>query len=140
MNVLCIGERHWSVLVTEQVLEELSDWGTAKEPKNAMVSLLTKSIPEHGPPHQTPACKALGDRLFEFRKGEHRGAKVRVLWFYGSQDRRTIVCVRAFVKTFSQTPLEEIEAAHEARSSYQTALRERTLVIEDGTDLVRRKK
>jgi hypothetical protein len=42
--------------------------GSAKEPKNAMVSLMTKSVPENGPPFGTPACMPLDDGLFEFRK------------------------------------------------------------------------
>jgi phage-related protein len=138
MSLLCIGRRRWSVLVTEQVLEELADWGTAKEPKTAMVSLLTKTVPDHGPPFGTPACTPMGDGLFEFRKGEHRGPKFRVLWFYGDASRTQIVCVRGFVKTSQKTPPQELEAARQARDAYERAGSE--IVIEEGSDLVRRKR
>jgi phage-related protein len=139
MELLSIVGRRCSVLFTEQVLTELGDWGSAKEPKTAMVSLMTKSVPDHGPPLGTPACTPMGDGLFEFRKGQHRGPKVRVLWFYGDNTERLIVCVRAFVKTFPKTPPDEIAAAKAARVLYSNAARNKTLRIEDGSDLLRKK-
>lgn len=139
MELLSIVGRRCSVFFSEQVLEELGDWGSAKEPKTAMVSLMTKSVPEYGPPFGTPACTPLGDGLFEFRKGQHRGPKVRVLWFYGDNAGGVVVCVRAFVKTFQKTPPEEIAAAKAARVLYTNAVRNKTLRIEDGSDLLRKK-
>lgn len=142
MNLLRIGAKRWSVLITEQVLAELSNWGSAKEPKAAMVSLLTKSVPLYGPQEDNPTiCKVLRGTggLAEFRKGERRGPKVRVLWFYGDSDRTVVVCARAFVKTFEKTPLEEIGAAQFVRSSYLEALRRKAVTVEEASHLVRRK-
>lgn len=139
MEFLSIVGRLCTVLWTEQVLTELNDWGSAKEPKNAMVSLLTKSVPEHGPAVGTPSCTALGDGLFEFRKGERRGPKVRVLWFYGDTGNTRIVCVRAFVKTIQKTPPAEIATTRDERERYLIAVRGKTLKIEDGSDLLRKK-
>jgi phage-related protein len=139
MNLLSIVGRRCRVLFTEQVLTELSDWGSAKEPKAAMVSLMTRSVPEYGPPFGTPACTPMGDGLFEFRKGQHRGPKVRVLWFYGDNTDSDVVCVRAFVKTVPKTPPEEIAAANAARELYANATKGKTLHIEDGSDLLRKK-
>jgi phage-related protein len=139
MELLSIVGLRCSVFFTEQVLTELSDWGTAKDPKTAMVSLMTRSVPDHGPPFGTSACTPMGDGLFEFRKGQHRGPKVRVLWFYGDNTESLIVCVRAFVKTFQKTPPTEIAAAKAARVLYSNAARNKTLRIENGSDLLRQK-
>lgn len=142
MNLLCVGSRRWSVLITEQVRAELSDWGSAKEPKIAMISLLVDSLSEYGPQEGNPMiCKPLHgtEGLAEFRKNKHRGPKVRVLWFYGDSDRTVIVCARAFVKTFKKTPLNEIEATEATRRAYFDALHGGNLIIEEGWHLVRRK-
>ena len=104
-----------------------------------MVSLLTKSVPEYGPPLGTKACTSLGDGIFEFRKGEKIGPKVRVLWFYGDTAETRVVCARAFVKTFRKTPPEEIAATRAERRNYMTAMQTETLRIEDGSDLLRKK-
>ncbi|HEX3557193.1 MAG TPA: type II toxin-antitoxin system RelE/ParE family toxin [Thermoanaerobaculia bacterium] len=143
MNLLRIGSGRWAVLMTESVLDEIMDKGSAKGPKNAMLSLLTKSVPDHGPQEDNRTIcwqlRPLPLLLWEFRKAEHRGAKFRVIWFYGV-DRATIVCVRAFVKTSDKTPPGEILAAQELRAAYFEAVRDKTLRIEAGEHLVRRKK
>jgi len=139
MELLRVVGRRCTLLWTEQVLTELNDWGSAKDPKNAMISLMIKSVPENGPPFGTPACKPLGDGLFEFRKEKHRGPKVRVLWFYGDSAETLIVCVRAFVKTFPKTPPEEIAATNDERRRYAAAVQAKTLLTEDGSDLLRKK-
>lgn len=142
MELLRIGASRYTVLVSEQVLAELSDWGSAKEQKTAMLSLLTQSVPQYGPQEDNPKiCKPLKgtDGLFEFRKNAHRGPKLRVLWFYGDVSKSVVVCARAFVKTFEHLPPDEMSATVEARSSYAEALHGHRLRIEDGSHLVRRK-
>jgi hypothetical protein len=61
------------------------------------------------------------------------------LWFYGDNAGSVVVCVRAFVKTFQKTPPEEIAAAKAARVLYTNAARNKTLRVEDGSDLLRKK-
>ena len=143
MDLILAGASRWSVLFTEQVLDELSDWGSAKGPKNAMTSLLVQSVPAHGPQEgNSTVCKPMAgsDHLYEFRKGESRGPKVRVLWFYGDPQKTKVICVRAFVKTFQKTPPEEIAAATKERERYFQAREAGTLNIVEGTHLVRRKR
>jgi Phage derived protein Gp49-like (DUF891) len=142
MNILRVGDRRWVVLMSEQVLEELNHWGSAKGPKNAMLSLLTQSVPAHGPQESNPViCIPLRgtDDLFEFRKREYRGPHVRVLWFYGDPGKTIIVCARAFVKTFPQTPAEEIDLATAFKHEYHEAVKGKSLIVEEGADLIRRK-
>lgn len=141
MELLRITGRRCSILLSEQVIDVLNDWASAKEPKNAMISLLTRSVPDHGPPPvNTSACAPIGNGIFEFRKNEKRGAKVRVLWFYGEDAKNVVVCAVAFVKTFPKTPPEDIAFTEAFREQYFNAIRTRTLHIEDGSDLLRKKK
>lgn len=139
MKLIGISGRACTVLLAGEVVTELNDWGSAKHPKNAMVSLLTKSVPDHGPHLNTEWCSPLGDGIYEFRKGENRGPKVRVLWFYGEK-REILVCSSAFVKTFRRCPPEEIANAKIMRNRYEEAVRTEELEIEDGTYLLRRKR
>jgi len=140
MELLRVGVGKYVVLITEQVLTELADWSSAKDQKNAMLSLLADTVPAYGPQEDNPnICIPLKgtDGLLEFRKNAKRGTKVRVLWFYG--DPTCVVCVRAFVKTFPHTPPDEIAAASDEKRLYFDALAHRSLKIEEALHLVRRK-
>jgi hypothetical protein len=136
MKLIRLARGRWDVLVTEQVAEVLSDHSSAKGPKRAMLSLLRESIPMGGPQEgNRTVCVVFTPRslkLAEFRKGEYRGTKIRVIWFYGDEEtRRRVVCVRAFEKNSAQTPPGEIAAATELRTLYFRAVAASQLSIED---------
>jgi hypothetical protein len=136
MRLVRSGAGRWEVLLNEQVVDVLTDWGSAKHPKKAMLSFLRESVPLGGPQEQnSTVCVIFNPRtlgLAEFRKGEHRGTKVRVIWFYGDEEaRRQIVCVRAFEKNGPQTPPREITAATRLRNEFFAAKERGLLAIED---------
>lgn len=136
MNLVRIGTGVWEVLVSEQVVEVLTDWSSAKGPKKAMLSFLRESVPLGGPQEvNRTVCKVLRPgslKLAEFRKGERRGTKIRVIWFYGDEEaRRQIVCVRAFPKNDEETPPAEIPEAAALRERFFGAKADGTLRIED---------
>jgi hypothetical protein len=136
MNLVRIGTGVWEVLVSGQVVEVLTDWSSAKGAKKAMLSLLRESVPLGGPQEgNRTVCKVLKPRslkLAEFRKGERRGTKIRVIWFYGDEEaRRQIVCVRAFPKNAEETPPSEISEAATLRDQFFAARADGTLTIED---------
>lgn len=88
-----------------------------------MLTLLKRTVPEHGPRRllKTDMCKLLRDDIYEFRKNP-RGAKIRVLWFYGttgqSSEPLTVVCTHAFLKDTREVPPEQIEKAIKVREKY----------------------
>jgi hypothetical protein len=136
MNLVRIGTGVWDVLVSEQVIEVLTDWSSAKGPKKAMLSFLRESVPLGGPQEgNRTVCKVLRPgslKLAEFRKGERRGTKIRVIWFYGDEEaRRQIVCVRAFPKNDEETPSAEIPEALTLRERFFAARADGALTIED---------
>jgi hypothetical protein len=136
MNLVRIGTGFWDVLVAEQVIEVLTDWSSAKGPKKAMLSFLRESVPLGGPQEgNRTVCKVLKPgslKLAEFRKGERRGTKIRVIWFYGDEGTdRQIVCVRAFPKNDDETPPAEIPAAAKLRDQFFEARARGELCIED---------
>jgi hypothetical protein len=136
MNLVRIGTGSWEVLVSEQVIEVLTDWSSAKGPKKAMLSFLRESVPLGGPQEgNRTVCKVLRPgslKLAEFRKGERRGTKIRVIWFYGDEQmRRQVVCLRAFPKNDEETPPTEIPEAVILKERFFAALAAGTLMIED---------
>lgn len=136
MKLVRLAKGTWDVLLTEQVVEVLSDFSSAKGPKRSMLSFLRESVPLSGPQENNrTVCIVLKPRslkLAEFRKGEHRGTKIRVIWFYGDEDtRRQIICVRAFPKNDSETPPAEIPASATLRAQYFAARAKGLLEIEE---------
>lgn len=136
MNLARLGAGRWDVLVTEQVVEVLSDFSSAKGPKKAMLSFLCESLPMNGPQEgNRTVCKQLKPgslKLSEFRKGEYPGTKIRVIWFYGDEATKLqIVCVRAFAKNGQETPSSEIRAAVALREQYLDARSHDSLNIEE---------
>ena len=69
-------------------------------------------------------------KLAEFRKGERRGTKIRVIWFYGDEARRQIVCVRAFPKNDEETPPADAEAMA-LREQFFASKADGTMTIQD---------
>ena len=136
MNLVLLGAGRWRVLISDQAVEVLSDFSSAKGPKKAMLSFLRESVPVSGPQEgNRTVCKQLRPgslRLSEFRKGQYPGTKIRVLWFYGDEtDRRDVVCVRAFPKNDDETPPAEIRAALVLRQRYFEAKDNDSLTIEE---------
>lgn len=136
MDLVRLGVGRWDVLVTEQVIEVLADFSSAKGPKKAMLSFLTESLPMNGPQEgNRTVCKQLKPgslRLSEFRKGEYPGTKIRVIWFYGDEATKLqIVCVRAFAKNDQETPSSEIRVAVALRDQYLDARSHGSLNIEE---------
>ena len=136
MDLVRLGVGRWDVLVTEQVVEVLSDFSSAKGPKKAMLSFLCESVPMNGPQEgNRTICKQLKPgslRLSEFRKGQYPGTKIRVIWFYGDEATKLqIVCVRAFAKNGEETPLSEIRAAALLRERYFDARSRGSLNVEE---------
>lgn len=136
MHLVRIGTGVCDVLVSEQVIEVLTDWSSAKGPKKAMLSFLRESVPLGGAQEgNRTVCKILRPgslKLAEFRKGERRGTKIRVIWFYGDEQvKRQVVCVRAFPKNDEETPPAEIPEAVALREQFFAARAEGTLTIED---------
>lgn len=127
---------HWTVLLSEQVVEVLTDRRSAPNPKKAMLSFLSESVPLGGPQEgNSTVCivfKPRSLKLAEFRKGERRGTKVRVIWFYGDEStRQQVVCIRAFEKNDLHTPPGEIPAASALRLEFLEAASRNALIIED---------
>jgi Phage derived protein Gp49-like (DUF891) len=138
MNLVRLGVGRWEVLVTEQVVEVLSDFSSAKGPKRAMLSFLHESVPMGGPQEgNRTVCKQLKPgslKLSEFRKGQYPGTKIRVIWFYGDEATKLqIVCVRAFEKNSEETSLSEIRAAASLREQYLDARSRGSLKIEESS-------
>jgi len=102
-----------------QVLDEILSGN------DGMNALLTRTVPQHGPPAlmKTKMCKPLRDDILEFRKNP-TGAKLRVLWFYGTTGLRspssplTVVCTHGFLKKQREVPPIEIERAIRLRATY----------------------
>lgn len=134
MDLVRIGTGVWEVLVSGQVIDVLTDWSSAKGPKKAMLSFLRESVPLGGPQEgNRTVCKVLRPgslKLAEFRKGERRGTKIRVIWFYGDEARRQIVCVRAFPKNDEETPPAEIPEAAALREQFFASKADGTMTIE----------
>ena len=135
MRLVLLGAWNWRTFVSEQVVDVLTDFGSAKGPKKAMLSLLRESVPQHGPQEgNRTVCKQLSPRsvtLSEFRKGEYPGTKIRVIWFYGDEPtRRDIICVHAFAKNDEETPVSEIRAAMDLKQEYFEAREKNRLVID----------
>jgi phage-related protein len=59
-------------------------------------------------------CKSLGGGIYELR-GQHRGQKLRVVFFY--DDNRKVVCTNAFSKA-ETTPQNDLRVARELRDQY----------------------
>ncbi|HKV12412.1 MAG TPA: hypothetical protein VJ725_29985 [Thermoanaerobaculia bacterium] len=136
MDLVRLGVGRWDVLVTEQVVEVLTDFSSAKGPKKAMLSFLTESLPMNGPQEgNRTVCKQLKPgslKLSEFRKGEYPGTKIRVIWFYGDEATKlAIVCIRAFAKNDQEAPSSEIRAAVALREQYLDARSRDSLRIEE---------
>lgn len=136
MDLVRLGVGRWDVLVTEQVIEVLSDFSSAKGPKKAMLSFLRESVPMNGPQEgNRTVCKQLKPgslKLSEFRKGQYPGTKIRVIWFYGDEATKLqIVCVRAFPKNDEEIPAPEIPAATALREQYLDARNRSSLKIEE---------
>jgi hypothetical protein len=136
MRLVRVGRGHWDVLLAEQVVDLLSDLSSARNPKLAMLGFLRESVPLGGPQEgNSTVCIVFNPRslkLAEFRKGERRGTKIRVIWFYGDeQTRRQVVCVRAFEKNGAQTPRGEIPAASALRMQFLEEKSRNELIIED---------
>ena len=136
MKLVRLASGRWTVLVMEQVVTVLTDLGSAKGPKIAMLSLLRESVPMEGPQEgNRNVCitfKPGSLKLSEFRKGSYPGTKVRVIWFYGDEPKnREIVCARAFAKNTQETPPAEIPAATALRREYLAAKSKGLLEIEE---------
>jgi hypothetical protein len=135
MTLVRIGTGTWEVLVTEQVVDVLTDFRSAKGPKKAMLSFLRESVPMGGPQESNKTvCVVFNPRslkLAEFRKGQIPGTRVRVIWFYADDNRRRVVCVRAFTKNDESTPPGEIPAASGLRDHFFLAESTGGLTIED---------
>jgi hypothetical protein len=142
MQLLRIGGPPWYVLLSKELLLFLNDWSQAKQPKVSMMSLLNNTVPTYGPQEDNPIiCKPIpgSNGIFYFRKGKARGEKVRVFWFYDDTDKRKVVCVWGCVKTQRTLRPEDIRTAQAMRTEYERSIANKSLTIEDGTLLVRRK-
>ncbi len=88
-----------------------------------MNALLTETVPANGPQVllDTDMSKPLRDDIYEFRKNP-RGAKIRVLWFYGetglAEQPLAVVCTHSFLKDERVVPGKEIERAILIRERY----------------------
>lgn len=134
MKLLRIAQGEWEVLgVPDQrgvcpVIEFLESLtGDYQVAARQMLLLLYEQIPDNGPPKAEPACKSLGDGLYEFRK-QPKGKKLRVVWFYGGGP--VIVCVAAFTKA-ERTPRSEIVRARDLQQKYREAKKNGRLDILD---------
>ena len=100
-----------------------------------MLSLLRESVPMNGPQEgNLTVCivfKPGSLKLSEFRKGAHPGTKVRVIWFYGDEEKRQVVCVRAFTKNDWATPPNEIPDATALRREFFEARARGALKIDE---------
>jgi phage-related protein len=99
-----------------QVLDHLASLGANFQgARDKMVRLLCSQIPLQGPPMQNARiCKCLGGSIYELR-GQHRGQKLRVVFFY--DDNRKVICTNAFSKA-ETTPQNELRVARELREQY----------------------
>lgn len=114
MKLVRIAREEWDVLAVLdsrekcQVLDFLVDLhGPESAAARSMIALLRRKVPRSGPPRREPACKALGDGVYEFRR-QPKGKKLRVLWFYGGA--AVIVCTAAFKKA-ERTPRVQLDHA-----------------------------
>ena len=131
MRLTLLGHAEWTVLavMTErgncEVLDLLMSSG---KPGERMLADLTQRMPQHGPPRNTEASKALRDRILELREPVSKGGTLRVLYFYDAG--KVIVCANAVLKKSRKTPDELIDAAVEVRKRYWVASRQRKIRIE----------
>ena len=100
-----------------QVAKFVSD--SDRDLGDKMFNLLTKSAEDGPPEHNNTKAKRLRDDIWEFKVGPKQGAKLRVLYFRGNNDR--IVCTNAFKKAQQKTPPAEINRAIRMLADYKTA-------------------
>lgn len=125
MRLVQLAAGLWKVLAVLdhrgrcQVLDHLGSLGANFDgAREKMLRLLCFQVPLQGPPQQNPrVCKCLGGGIYEFR-GQHRGQKLRVVFFY--DDNRKVVCTNAFSKA-ETTPQGELKIARDLREQYLTA-------------------
>jgi phage-related protein len=124
MKLVRIAREEWDVLAVLdsrekcQVLDFLEDLnGPESAAARSMMSLLLEKVPSLGPPRKEPACKFLGEGVYEFRR-QQKGKKLRVLWFYGGA--AVIVCTAAFKKA-ERTPRVPLDQARFLCKQYWVA-------------------
>lgn len=105
-----------------QVLDELITLrnGNRSEVKLAekMMYVLEQRVPGNpqGPMGMnSEASKHLSGHVYEFRRGQNFGPKIRVLYFYG--DGKSVICTHCFLKR-DRTPQEKISQAESLRDSF----------------------
>lgn len=123
-TVLAIADRSGRSFVDELRKADPSDYEAL-----GILAMVERDIPNEGPPRQnTPRSKALGEGLFELRRG-----RFRVLWFYdgGANERaNAVICSHSFTKKGQRakgTPPQEIAKARKQRKRYIQAKREGVL-------------
>ena len=102
-----------------------------------MIGIMQDIVPEQGIEvlAGSPRCKHLRGKIWEFRTGPQRGAKLRVLFFRDTHEgRQTVVCTHGFSKDQRKTPEFEIERAESVRAEYLEAKRRSMLVIVNPND------
>jgi hypothetical protein len=88
-----------------------------------MRALLEDWIPNqpNGPQtHNENISKLLRDKIYEFKRGQKKGPKIRVLWFYG--DRRQVICTSCFLKT-DKVPQNLIDNAMDLKTEFEGDLK-----------------
>lgn len=66
--------------------------------------------------HNKNISKHLSGKIFEFKKGQKKGPKIRVLWFYGH--RKQVICTSCFLKT-DKVPILLIDEAEDLRTDFE---------------------
>ncbi|MCH9003846.1 MAG: type II toxin-antitoxin system RelE/ParE family toxin [Proteobacteria bacterium] len=89
---------------------------------NKMFALLKQWVPGRmqGPQtHNENISKHLSGKVYEFKKGQKKGPKIRVLWFYGN--RRQVICTACFLKT-NKVPQSLIDKAEDLSVQFKDDL------------------
>lgn len=106
-----------------EVLEDLLDLkaGNRQQAGMAMkmLNLLQDWVPHQpqGPrTHNTNISKHLSGNVFEFKRGQKKGPKIRVLYFYGN--RKEVICTKCFLKGQRMVPKSFIDDAESMRNRF----------------------
>jgi phage-related protein len=76
---------------------------------------------EFGWPLGMPACRPLGDGVYEVRTSLTKNRVARVLFYIDKKSR--MVLLHGFMKRTQKTPDEDLELARSNKSRYQTGLK-----------------
>ena len=144
MKLIRIGSGQWQVLAVCDargncdVLAELYGLGQGNKAQrklaDRMLQILTERVPNdpNGPRFLNEyIVKPLRDGIFEFKRGQKTGLKLRVLWFYSAG--MVVVCTACFLKT-NKTPANLIDEAIMLKQEYERKRKSGKIEIVDLDD------